>query len=1107
MVNKTKTKLNFLSDTPVLKNEKDYYEFYHKHVSPALHEIIRTDSKIQTVGLFGAWGSGKSTIIDNLKQDYKDFPIFIFDNWKYQGDPLRRTFLIKLFQFVDDNGLWLKNKSLQKSSLDNLYESNTTSITESIKNEKIKGFWRKLWKQLTSLPTNNPLLTVTYIVLVVGILLWIFGQYFLGEKYPVIAFLLKIPGILSLSATSIVLIGTIVNKAIETMTEKLLKGVDIDLKTQTIIKSRDFLNSPEQFEEKFNDILDRVSKKIVIVFDNIDRVQGDTAIEMLTCIKTFLDPIDRTQGGQAREAQKAIFIIPCDSEAVIAQIQKYYGKNETFDPSEYLRKLFNIIIWTPDFIFTDLEDFTRKSIAQIKYISDLVVLDDLNDLVLVVSQAFRSNPREIKQFLNNLTASLLVARQTEVWNIISKNIPYLAKTLALKQKYPEAYKKLKVKWYDPENILEADGAKDVARDFVIATSSITVINAEPYIYYKLPNRTKGIKQSEELATSLAVADKEKSKAVILANKSRLDKLYNFFEILLYKYNYDKTLLTNIVTTLLSSFVELSINLDKASSLLNKIAECIDRQIWSEYMKIPSDSVFDKVVNNTKVKKVLRETLIARFVVALSNDELKTGMGVDKALEIINNLKKTKLTDSQISDIQRYLAEGFFTDLRVVSNFKSHEEQKRFVSATALENYIKSIKYENYTSNIVALTQYKKLIVELDLGGLVVDSFSSLINQERTKSPQSSNNKQLLFETLKELFNKPDSLAIATYSQNLLALGIEVVEAYRVAGDLNSKFYILPTLFNLQDYLADGQTEWLTNFMSEFIRYSSIEALKSVVDALHDDDLIDKFFAQYINQFKERVVSKSIEEVSLIYGLVNDSNKQQIIDSLVDRQADLGLSFIQSLSEVPDRLQTLEKVLNRINQIPMQGRTSHYDWVTKFIQPKDGLALKNLFVVHLKQLLNSDDPVSQMIGFNALQATSVLNITNKKEIAEEMVEWISTPGKVVNSNYQNILSACVYLFDSLNISNKTIFINIIFGLLDHENDRSLLEMATNLILQIRPEWEKYKGNFIDIGEKLKGWTNTDNKNYVVQELVKLKPIKQKKEEKEYWKQIESIQIGG
>lgn len=62
------------------------------------------DNKTFTIGLFGEWGSGKSSIVktalerieDEAKKKKEKVATIIYDSWKYSGDSFRRMFLYEL---------------------------------------------------------------------------------------------------------------------------------------------------------------------------------------------------------------------------------------------------------------------------------------------------------------------------------------------------------------------------------------------------------------------------------------------------------------------------------------------------------------------------------------------------------------------------------------------------------------------------------------------------------------------------------------------------------------------------------------------------------------------------------------------------------------------------------------------------------------------------------------------------------------------------------------------------------------------------------------------------------------------------------------------------
>lgn len=83
-----------------------------------LEKIINDCPSPYTIGLFGPWGAGKSSIILSLKHKIKDKKIFIYDAWKYSKDDFRRTFLLELAKFTN-------NEKIVKELKNSLYVSKT----------------------------------------------------------------------------------------------------------------------------------------------------------------------------------------------------------------------------------------------------------------------------------------------------------------------------------------------------------------------------------------------------------------------------------------------------------------------------------------------------------------------------------------------------------------------------------------------------------------------------------------------------------------------------------------------------------------------------------------------------------------------------------------------------------------------------------------------------------------------------------------------------------------------------------------------------------------------------------------------------------------------
>ena len=93
-----KVKHKFLSDSPLTAEQEQYVKFGHNEIAEILKDIVLSCPLLFTVGLFGKWGSGKTTILNLLEEKIKvdkteKVGVVVFDVWKHEKDALRRTFL------------------------------------------------------------------------------------------------------------------------------------------------------------------------------------------------------------------------------------------------------------------------------------------------------------------------------------------------------------------------------------------------------------------------------------------------------------------------------------------------------------------------------------------------------------------------------------------------------------------------------------------------------------------------------------------------------------------------------------------------------------------------------------------------------------------------------------------------------------------------------------------------------------------------------------------------------------------------------------------------------------------------------------------------------
>lgn len=380
--------------------------------------------KVFTIGVFGGWGTGKSSIIrtaqDRIEEAHKKKVRFItYDAWKYANDSFRRMFLLKVQQEL---------KMRQTEEMSRFYQSETAEAEPK-----------------TKLSAKGIALAVI-VVAIISIFLFLIPEVNIEWKIAVPT------------------IGTL-----GTFLLALLNGCFYDLKL-TINKPALF--APEQFEACFKEMMSKCLKekswfqktwsaikdyvevgeisikgleKLVIVIDNIDRCPSDMAYQLLTDIKTFL----------SNEEYNLVFVVPVDDEALKKHLfRKLDQKNYDIDKEkeEFLRKFFNVTLRIKPHQETELHHFAHE-------INRENNLGYSNETLSIVAKEFADNPRRIIQLLNNLSGDLALYDQ----EFVSKYETAICVALILQEVYSDFYKRV-TKNLNLVKQFEADGEDNSEKD-------------------------------------------------------------------------------------------------------------------------------------------------------------------------------------------------------------------------------------------------------------------------------------------------------------------------------------------------------------------------------------------------------------------------------------------------------------------------------------------------------------------------------------------------------------------------------------------------------------------------------------------------------------------
>lgn len=361
--------------------------------------LIKSAPKGQVfnMGLFGSWGSGKSSIIATAKQQLissKELKVeFItYDAWKYANDSFRRMFLFEV-----QKELGFKRTSL----MEKFYQNSNQDV--DVKNQ------------------ISPLKVFLFVAaIVIGVIVVGLSDIEIEAKIS----------IYSLFALFSVLLG-------------ILTGCFNQLK---VAISKPFMFAPEQFEQCFQEMMEEAlkpniiqrafqfinrnpdcisHKKIVIVIDNIDRCNSEQSYNLLTDIKTFL----------CDERFNIVFVIPVDDEALKKHILNKSHNNNTDecarDKEEFLRKFFNVTLRIKPHQPTEMYEFAQK--LNTKY-----ALGFNSATINIASKEYAKNPRRVIQLFNNLSAEL--ANYDDAFAFKYETL--ICKILIIREEYNDFYQEL-----------------------------------------------------------------------------------------------------------------------------------------------------------------------------------------------------------------------------------------------------------------------------------------------------------------------------------------------------------------------------------------------------------------------------------------------------------------------------------------------------------------------------------------------------------------------------------------------------------------------------------------------------------------------------------------
>ena len=374
-------KFKFLPETP---SKTDALAGGHSRVAESIKEfILGIDHGIRMVALEGEMGSGKSTIISLLRTQLgKNSKIFVFDCFEHQHGPLRNAFLQELSVFV-------KSQLVRKQNSKKEIEEALLEATGRARTSKI---------------TNNTRVSLTALLLLIStpVALGASGAFFrligVGPNWAVI-----LCAIAMLMPALIVLASFIVNHRdpkwhlSRILTSNNENEVYESHSLGSEITSTDIARCYEKIVGKLE-----AESSLVIVFDNLDRMEAESLLAFWADLEIFASCVK----------PNIWIVVPFAKTHLSSAFNMASGmSDQPHRAEEFISKRFPVSYQVPKLLLSNWKEYFAscwKMVFEAEY-DEAVVSDVIQLFGRYGPSGKQPTPRQIKQFINSIAASLSVA--------------------------------------------------------------------------------------------------------------------------------------------------------------------------------------------------------------------------------------------------------------------------------------------------------------------------------------------------------------------------------------------------------------------------------------------------------------------------------------------------------------------------------------------------------------------------------------------------------------------------------------------------------------------------------------------------------------------------
>lgn len=344
----------------------------HQKIADNLSEIISNNfSENKLIGLDGSWGSGKSNVVRIIEKSLEpSHHLFLYDAWGHQEDLKRRSFLEELIENLCNNSLLDQPKWSLK--LKELLAKKRETVTKTVPRL-----------------SNGIILT-----LLVAIFTPI--SKVVSEGFEQIWLKIIVSGFPIFLGLTIWIIASILRKRFLGIVDIFYLYKEKELNSETHVSISEKEPSVREFQHWLKELSSNLkSKKLIIVFDNMDRLPPAKVMELWSSIHTFF----------SEDTYDNIWVIvPFDRKHICDAFD-----NDSAKANHFINKTFSVIHRVTPPVLTDWKSFFWIKYSEAFGQSENEEYHTLRNIFDLLQPEI--TPRNIIAFINELVSLRLITEE------------------------------------------------------------------------------------------------------------------------------------------------------------------------------------------------------------------------------------------------------------------------------------------------------------------------------------------------------------------------------------------------------------------------------------------------------------------------------------------------------------------------------------------------------------------------------------------------------------------------------------------------------------------------------------------------------------------------